>query len=490
MSSAEGTSATVGTLYGGISDARTESSQSQYRSAERTAAEVAARLDRLPASRYFWKVILLVSLGGWFEYYDLIFTGYIAPGLTKSGLLTTTTTTFFGYTGIAGFIAATFAGLFVGTFFCGRLADYLGRRAAFTWSMIWYSLASLIMAFQNSPEGLLIWRFIGGIGIGVEIITVTTFIIELVPAHMRGKAVALNQAIMFTGAPIAALLSSWLVPETYFGLDGWRWVVLIGSTGAIVVCFLRAGLPETPRWLAQHGRGEDALRLVEKIEQQVQHETGRPLPDVLPIKEAPPAPPTYFLELWTGPFRSRVLMLLIFNFFQAIGYYGFTNWVPTLLLAKGVLVTKSLLYAAAIATASPIGPLLGMLVADRIERKWLIVLCAGAISVVGLAFGQTAEPALLIVLGILINLCNSTMSLSFHTYQNEVFPTRIRAKAAGTVYSFSRLSAMLSGFLIAYLLRDYGVTGVFVAIGGSMVIVMITIGFFGPTTNNKPLEQI
>ena len=91
MSSAEGTSATVGTLYGGISDARTESS---HRSAERTAAEVAARLDRMPASRYFWKVILLVSLGGWFEYYDLIFTGCIAPGLTKSGLLTTTTTTF------------------------------------------------------------------------------------------------------------------------------------------------------------------------------------------------------------------------------------------------------------------------------------------------------------------------------------------------------------------------------------------------------------
>jgi MFS transporter, putative metabolite:H+ symporter len=490
MSAARGSTVKVGTSYGATGDTRTESTQNRHSSAERTAAEVAARLDRLPTSRYFWKIILLVSLGGWFEYYDLIFTGYIAPGLTKSGLLTTTTTTFFGYTGIAGFIAATFAGLFVGTFFCARLADRIGRRAAFTWSMVWYSLASLIMAFQNSPEGLLFWRFIGGIGLGVEIITVTAFIIELVPAHMRGKAIAFNQAIMFSAAPIVALLSSWLVPETYLGLGGWRWVVLIGAMGAIVVCFLRAGLPETPRWLAQNGRGEDALRLVEKIEQQVAHESGRPLADVLPIKEAPPAPPAHFLELWTGPYRSRVLMLLIFNFFQAIGYYGFTNWVPTLLIAKGVLVTKSLLFAAAIATASPIGPLLAMMIADRIERKWLIVMCAGAISLVGLAFAQTAEPSLLIVLGILINLCNSTMSLSFHTYQNEVFPTRIRVKAAGTVFSFSRLSAMLSGFLIAYLLRDFGVAGVFVAIVGSMVIVMFTIGFFGPTTNNKPLEAI
>ncbi|MCK1678214.1 MFS transporter [Bradyrhizobium sp. 147] len=459
-------------------------------SVDHAVAEVAARLERLPASRYFWKIIILVSLGGWFEYYDLIFTGYIAPGLTKSGLLTTTTTTFFGYTGIAGFIAATFAGLFVGTFFCGRLIDRFGRRAAFTWSMVWYSFALLIMAFQHTPEGLLVWRFVAGIGIGVEIITVTTFIIELVPGHMRGKAIALNQAIMFTAAPIAALLSSWLVPETYFGLDGWRWIVLIGSTGAIVVCFLRARLPETPRWLAQHGRSEEALRVVERIEQQIIRETGNSLPEPARIRNAAPEREPHFFELWTGPWRSRVLMLLVFNLFQAIGYYGFANWVPSFMIAKGVLVTKSLLYSSAIAIASPVGPLLAMMIADRIERKWLIVIAAASISVFGLAFAQSSAPFLLITFGLLVNLGNSIMSLSFHTYQNEVFPTRIRARAAGTVYSVSRLTAMFSGFLIAFLLRDYGVTGVFGAIVGAMVVVMIVIGVFGPTTNNKPLEEI
>jgi putative MFS transporter len=208
--------------------------------ATHTAASIAARMDRLPASRFFWKVIVLVSLGGWFEFYDLIFTGYIAPGLAKTGLLSTTTSTFFGYTGIAGFIAATFAGLFAGTFFCGRLADRFGRRSAFTWAMVWYSIASAIMAFQNTPEGLLIWRFIAGIGLGVEIVTVTTYIVELVPAHMRGKAVALNQAIMFTAAPIASILAYYLVPQAPLGLDGWRWIVLIGCIGAFIVVFLRA----------------------------------------------------------------------------------------------------------------------------------------------------------------------------------------------------------------------------------------------------------
>ncbi|NEX64783.1 MFS transporter [Noviherbaspirillum galbum] len=465
-------------------------SQDDAQSSAHTAGTIAARMDRMPATRHFWKMAGLVSLGGWFEFYDLIFTGYIAPGLAKAGLLTTTTQTFFGYTGIAGFIAATFAGLFVGTFFCGRLADRFGRRSAFTGAMVWYSVASAIMAFQNTPEGLLIWRFIAGIGLGVEIVTVTTYLVEMVPAHMRGKAIALNQAIMFTAAPIVSLLASFLVPQAPLGLDGWRWIVLIGTCGAIIVGFLRKAMPETPRWLVQHGRGADADRVVSAIEAKVAAETGRPLPAPAKAIEAAPVETAGFLEMWTGPYRSRVLMLLVFNFFQAIGYYGFANWVPTLLIAKGVLVTKSLMYATVIAIASPVGPLLAMTVADRIQRKWLIVICAGAIAAIGTLFAQTANPVLLIVLGVLINLFNSTLSLCYHTYQNEVFPTRIRARAAGVVYSFSRLGAMFSGFVIAHLLRDHGVTGVFAAIVGCMVIVMIVIGLFGPATNSKSLEEI
>lgn len=110
------------------------------RAQARTAAVLSARLDRLPATRYIWLMVFLISLGGFFEVYDLIFTGYIAPGMAKSGLLKTTTTAFFGFQGIAGFIAATFAGLFVGTFGFGWLPDRYGRRAVFTFSLLWYSI--------------------------------------------------------------------------------------------------------------------------------------------------------------------------------------------------------------------------------------------------------------------------------------------------------------------------------------------------------------
>src|SRR5215467_218285 len=128
-----------------------------------SAAGISARMDRLPTTRYLWMLVLLISLGGWFEIYDLIFTGYIAPGLAKSGVLATTTKTFFAMEGIGGFIASTFAGLFIGTFFLGFLPDRYGRKLVFTFALLWYSVGSAIMALQTTPEGLLFWRFVTGI---------------------------------------------------------------------------------------------------------------------------------------------------------------------------------------------------------------------------------------------------------------------------------------------------------------------------------------
>src|SRR5258708_33845484 len=110
------------------------------------------------------------------------------------------------------------------------------------------------MAFQASPEGLLAWRFISGIGLGVEIVTIDAYLTELVPTGTPGRAFALNQGIMFTAVPVVALLSWRLVPQAPLGLQGWRWVVLIGAFVAIAGWFFRLEVPEIPRWLVQSAR--------------------------------------------------------------------------------------------------------------------------------------------------------------------------------------------------------------------------------------------
>src|SRR5229473_2275150 len=228
--------------------------------------EISRRLESLPASSYVWRLVILLSLGGWFEIYDLFFTGYIAPGLTRSGLLTTTTQAFFGFSGIGAFVAATFAGLFAGTFFLGFLADRFGRRSIFTFALLGYTAASVIMACQTTSGGVLLWRFIAGIGIGVEVITIDAYITELVPSWMRGRAFAVNQAVMFIAVPLVAFLSWWLVPLQPYGVDGWRWVVLIGAAGSMVIWVLRLYVPESPLWLARHGKTEQAVKILAMLE--------------------------------------------------------------------------------------------------------------------------------------------------------------------------------------------------------------------------------
>jgi putative MFS transporter len=449
--------------------------------------EISRRLESLPASSYLWRLVILLSLGGWFEVYDLFFTGYIAPGLNRSGLLTTTTQAFFGFSGIGAFVAATFAGLFVGTFALGFLADRFGRRSIFTFALLGYTAASVAMACQTTSEGVLLWRFIAGIGIGVEIITIDAYITELVPSWMRGRAFAVNQAIMFTAVPVVAALAWWLVPLSPYGIDGWRWVVLIGAAGSMVIWILRLFVPESPLWLARNGRTEEAVKILRTLEASAGATSARPerAADRLPTRAAAKAG---YAELFKPPYLSLVVLFMIFNFCQAFGVYGFANWVPALLVEKGITVTKSLQYSFIIAFAYPIAPLLAASFADRLERKWIICGAAAAIAVFGMAFAQFTVPALLIACGVLITASNMTLSYAYHAYQTEVFPTAVRARAAGLVYSMSRVAATFSGFIVAWTLREAGVVGVFGLITAAMVVVIVAIATWGPNVRGKPLD--
>jgi len=449
---------------------------------------ISARLDRLPATRTIWTYVLLLSLGGFFEYYDLFFTGYIAPGLVRSHILSTTTRGLFGTTGIASFAAALFFGLFIGTAVFSFVADRFGRRTIFTWSLLWYTAATIVMAFQRDVFGLNLWRFIAGIGVGVELVTIDSYLSELVPRDLRGRAFAFNSTIQFAAVPVVALLAWLLVPISPLGLDGWRWVVLLGAASAIFVWWIRRRVPESPRWLAQHGRIEEAQRLMSALEARVEVEIGGALPAAASAEIQPSR--GSFIEIWRPPYLRRTVMLVVFNLFQTAGFYGFANWVPTLLVERGIAVTSSLQYTFVIAIAAPFGPLLAVALTDKLERKWQIVLAALSIALSGLIFARMTAASLLILFGVLLTLSNNIMSYAFHAYQAELYPTRIRARAIGFVYSWSRLSVVFTSFVIGFVLARFGVSGVFTLIAGSMVVVMLSIGLFGPRTNNLTLEMI
>jgi putative MFS transporter len=460
-----------------------------------SAADIAARLDRLPSSRAVWGIVLLISLGCVFEFYDLFFTAYVAPGMIDSGLFTAQSLGIFAsltvirVAGFGTFVFSTFAGLWFGVVVLGQAADRFGRKTVFTWSLIWYCACTAIMAYRQTGQWLNIWRFIAGMGFGMQLVTVDTYIAELVPRTLRGRAFSINQSISFGVVPVVALLAWRIVPLKPLGLDGWRWVVLFGSVGALAVWALRAGIPESPRWLAAQNRGEEADAIVSAIEARVaaEYACALPAPRPAPVERGGRAT---LADIFAPRYRRRTLVLSVFNAAQAIGFYGFNSWVPTLLIARGVNIVHGLEYAFIIAISQPFGPLFGSFIADKIERKYQIVgglACMGALMA---AFACATSPVALILIGIAFTLAANVMSYAYHGYQAELFPTRIRSRAVGFVYSWSRIAAAFSGLIVGSLLATGGVPAVAVFIGAAMLIGIAMIGVFGPPTNGMALEQL
>ncbi|OXI88379.1 MFS transporter [Burkholderia sp. AU33423] len=453
------------------------------------AASLAARIDRLPATAGIWKLVLFLSVGGFFEVYDLFQMTYLPPGLIRDGIFHTGARGLLGMSDQGALGAATFIGLFIGEMFVSRLADRYGRRAVFTGALLLYTAASLMMCVQSSALGVLVCRLVAGCGVGAELITIGAFLTELVPKAVRGRAFAVCFAVGYLAMPVLALVSWLWVPHDPLGWSGWRWVVLLGGSGAAVVWWLQARLPESPRWLVGVGREAEAERIVRQLEQRVERESGRPLPAVrLPAAAVPLAPGAP--SMWGARYRGRTAMLIAFNGFLSIGFFGFSQWLPTLLAARGATVATSLGYAFVIAFAYPVSPLVAGLIADRIERKWLIVASAFGVALFGSAFAMSAQAPFVIAFGLLVTLSSTVLASNGTAYQAELFPTAIRGRALGFVHSIGRLTGAVSSFIVALLLERAGVSAVFALIGGSMLIVMLSIGAFGPRTNNRSLDDI
>jgi putative MFS transporter len=455
------------------------------------ASSITARIDRLPPTRTVWHIVFLLSVGGFFEVYDLFQMTYLPSGLIRDGIFHVGANGLFGMSDQGALGAATFVGLFIGEIFLSRFADVVGRRILFTSSLVLYTVASLAMCWQHTALGICLCRLVAGCGAGAELITIGAFLTELVPKAVRGRAFALCFSVSYLAMPVLAYASWRLIPHSPLGLSGWRWVVLLGGTGAIVAGWLQAKLPESPRWLAMRGREHEAMSILASIEQRVEREFGRPLP---PPAQAQPAPQaestTRTPSMWAGGYRRRTWMLIAFNAFLSIGFFGFSQWLPTLLVAQGAAVTKSLWYAFLIAFAFPVSPFIAAGLADRIERKWLIVACALGVAVFGTAFAMAGHSPLAVVFGLLVTLCNAVMAGNATAYQAEIFPTQIRGKALGFVHSIGRLTGVASSFLVALLLQHGGPAAVFALIAASMGIVIVSIGAFGPRTNGRSLEEI
>lgn len=454
--------------------------------------QVAARLDRLPVGPYHRRFLLWIALGAWFDYYDNFVAGALAVILPKAGVVPEATAVEW-ISPLGLFMATLPAGMFFGTILLGLACDYLGRRLGFIAMLLLYSLATLAGGAGYYPVEatlgvgaawmlLLVSRFLAGAGIGAENVIIDAYVTEVMPRQVRGRAVAFTHALAFTALPVAALLARLFSPEQ------WWLLLTLGSLGALWTWYFRRGLPESPRWLASVGRGDEAAAVLTKIEDAVQKETGRPLPAV----EVSPQPQERRLPLqaiWSPAYRGRTILMIVFQLLQTVGYYGFMHWLAKFLETKGFAAADALMMSFVASLLAPVGPLLGVWSIERWQRKWLIVWLTGSLAVGQIIFSWMDDGvALTVVAALLVVGCN-WFSAVFHAYQAELFPNEARATGIGLTYAWSRLSMVLLNLFMPGLMAK-SLPAAFTLIGGAFLAVALIIGVFGPLTNARPLEEI
>jgi len=446
-----------------------------------TSLSTAARLDRMPITRLHIMAVVCVGLGLFFDTYEVFLAGTLSGALKQHFQL--------GADPLKAVLASAFVGQFLGAIFLGRLADRIGRRRAFLLNLGIYSLFSLVGGIAPNVEVLVASRFLAGVGLGAELALADAYLADLLPARLRGRFTALAYTVGFLGVPTAGFLASVLVPTTPFGVDGWRWMFLLGALGAAVVWALRRMLPESPRWLESVGRHDEADALMTAWEDSARR-SGKALPEPdttsAPVVVAEKLPVS---AIFSARFRRTTIMAWILNFCSAFGYYGFGTIAPLVLAAKGYSIVASLAYLGFIFVGYPLGSALSLPIVERVERKVLIALTATGMAVAGLLFGYSQSVPMVILWGFVFTLVSNIYSNAYHVYHGEIYPTGLRATGAGVAYSISRLTTAA----LPYVLLPALVIGpefVFGIVAVALAVLVVDVLVLGPRTTGKALESV
>jgi putative MFS transporter len=444
--------------------------------------DIGQRLDHLAVGPMHRKVVVAIGLGLFFEMYEIFLSSTISTTLKAQYDL--------GGTTLKLLLASSFLGMFIGAATLGRLADRIGRRRAFLFNLIWFSLWSLIGAFSPTPWFLVITRFLAGVGVGAEYPVADAYLSDVLPKAHRGRLAAWAYTCSFVAVPVLGFMSLGLAEHSVFGIPGWRVLLVIGSVGAVIVMLMRRGLPESPRWLAGVGRADEARAALREFEGGAE-----PVPATVEPESAAVDPPSTEVtnplrRLSISPYRERLGMLAVFHVFQSFGYYGFGTLAALVLVSRGYDVTTSLLFTALSYIGYPVGSALSVPLLKWFERKYLVMTTIAAMAAFGLLFATAGNSVLIVAFGFLTTATSNVFSNVYHVYQAEIFPTDVRATAIGWTYSLSRLSSGALPFILIPVLDHYGATAMFIVVLVALAIAVGVVAWIGPRTTRRNLEEI
>lgn len=440
---------------------------------------IAARLERLPASRWHNKLRFTIGCLNFWDAFDALTITYVLPALIPLWHIRPAE--------IGALISIGYAGQIFGGLLSGWLAERYGRVPVLIGNLALFPLVSLAcMAAQTYPV-LMALRFLQGVGLGGEVPIANAYISEFANAEHRARFVLVQQSMFPLGLTTVALFGTFVVP-----IWGWRSMFALGALPILLLPFVKT-LPESPRWMASRGRDRAADQVLTKIEMVVSEDGARPLP---PIPDG--VRPTFarkgrFRELFQPGLLGRTLSLWALCSCTYLLTYALSGWLPSIMRSvfhQSVAISN--LHGFILNVAGLLGVVFAAFTLDRFGRKrsfsWSFLI--GSIPLFVIALQKGLGPIAVLTLATISFGITSVVPGAFGMFAAENYPNHLRAIGVGSASIPQRSASAIGPYLVGLILPAYGVGGVFAMFAVVAVIGGLTSLLFCTETAGRTLEDL
>ncbi|WP_423182929.1 MFS transporter [Arthrobacter sp. NyZ413] len=418
---------------------------------------------------FMWRMVFVLAGGMFLDGYILGIVGPVAGSLTADLGLSTVW---------EGLIAAgPLFGIFFGSPVGGWAADKFGRKPLFLMDMALFVIASGMQFFVDSPGLLFVVRLLMGVAIGMEYSVGWPLMSEFAPANLRGRLMGVTLVAWYAGFMIAYALGYWLVNATSLG---WRTILGTSTLLAVVLFLTRFGLPESPRWLWNQGRADEAKAIAHKYMQHaaemsdVEHEDTRK---------------GTFGMLFSSQYWRATLFVSMFWFCAVAPYFAIATFADTVLQQYGL--SGGLAGGVGLSAVALAAVVLTVLLIDKVGRRVLTVppqwVCAALLAVIGLWGG--APPVVVLVLFLAFSFFNAMYNTLTGVYPGEVFPTEVRCVGTGFAAAVSRIGAGTGTFLLPWAMANLGPAVSMLIASGIALVGAALSQWLAPETKGKSLTE-
>ncbi|MCV7283284.1 MFS transporter [Mycolicibacterium flavescens] len=384
--------------------------------------------------------------------------------------------------GLAG--AAALIGIFFGGLVFGYVTDRIGRKVMYIADLLMLVVVSIASAFVAEVWQLVLLRFILGVAIGADYPIASSLLTEFVPSRYRGRLLGSLFVVWAAGAAAAAA-AGWVLST--LGPDAWRYMLASPAVFGLITLILRAGTPESPRWLLSKGREHQALQVCRQV--------WGPDADLAGIAGLMTNPgevaPTRYSTIFRGVYLRRVIFVGVFFSAHVIPLFAVYTFGPDIIAEIGIAEHNIYLAELVISTLFLVGGVPGLLLVDKIGRKPLLIYTFAIMSIAFafMAVNPSAPAVLLFAALAVYAVTSGACNFIEIIYPNELFPTPVRATATGTVVAISRVGSAISTFVLPLVLTGTGLGGVMWLLAAVNVVGLVVTVLLGEETRGRALAD-